>query len=148
MILFEVSCKILFRFLVSQLYIFVWFENLKLFLLWINLIQLIKSEVLSSCTFGHTVDWVVYFERLNSVVENFIFVTLFLSIFIIFPSSKISKWSSFFLTIRPFFAEIIWEFNSEYLSFKKIFSNSPLEFFFSINIVKLFTASINFFWFD
>ena len=72
MILFEVSCIILFRFLVSQLYIPVWFENLKLLLLWTNLIQFIKSEVLSSCTFGHTVDWVVYFERLNSVLENFL----------------------------------------------------------------------------
>ena len=41
------------------------------------------------------------------------------------------------------FAEIICELSFVYLSFKKIFSNSPLAFFFSINIVKSEMASIN-----
>ena len=145
MTLFEVSCKILSSLFVSQLYIFVWFRNLKFLLLLINLKQFIKSDVFNSCTFGHTVVCVVYFERLNSVLVNFIFVTFFSSIFTIFPSSKINRCSLFLFKILPFFAEIICELFSEYLSFKKIFSNSPLEFFFSINIVKLLTASINFF---
>ena len=105
----------------------------------------IKSKVVFSCSFGQIVVLVVYLDRLNSVFENLIFVTFLSSIFTILPSFKTNKCCWFFFTILPFFADIICELFSEYLSFKKIFSKSPLEFFLSINIVKLLTASINFF---